>query len=63
MRYIRDYTSCFGPKRLGSNLLINRFNDVSKSFFRIIEELIGETFLPSFDDSSAKIEKLSKDQE
>jgi predicted O-linked N-acetylglucosamine transferase (SPINDLY family) len=23
IRYIRDYTSCFGPKRLGSNLLIN----------------------------------------
>ena len=61
MRYIRDYTSCFGPKRLGSNLLINRFNDVSKSFFRIIEELIGETILPSFDDSSAKKDKLSKD--
>ena len=61
MRFIRDYTSCFGPKRLGSNLLINRFNDVSKSFFRIIEELIGETILPSFDDSSAKKEKLSKD--
>jgi len=61
MRFIRDYTSCFGPKRLGSNLLINRFNDVSKSFFRIIEELIGETILPSFDDSSAKKEKLLKD--
>ena len=63
IRFIRDFTSCFGPKRLGSNLLINRFNDIKKSFFHTIQDLIGENILPNFEFSEAKTKKFIKEHE
>ena len=45
-RYIFDNLMCFGPKRLGSNLLINKFGVKEDSFFRNIERLLGEKLLP-----------------
>lgn len=56
IRYIRDHTSCFGPKRLGSNLLINKFSDKSKSFFQVIQSLVGEKILPELE--NLKQEKI-----
>jgi hypothetical protein len=51
MKLIRDYTSCFGPKRLGSNILINKFNESSKSFFRVIETVTQDfDILPRLDE-------------
>jgi len=61
IRYIRDSTSCFGPRRLGSNILINRFNDNSKSFFRTVESLLGEEILPKLDITKEKQERLEKE--
>jgi ribosome assembly protein 1 len=61
IRYIRDSTSCFGPRRLGSNILINRFNDNSKSFFHTVESLLGEEILPKLDITKEKQERLEKE--
>mmetsp|Transcript_39574 Transcript_39574/g.60490 ORF Transcript_39574/g.60490 Transcript_39574/m.60490 type:complete len:123 (+) Transcript_39574:2242-2610(+) len=33
IQLIKDYASCLGPRRMGSNILINKFNEKSKSFF------------------------------
>ena len=49
IRYIRDYTACFGPKRIGSNILINKFNDSSQSMFQRFQAIIGEDILPKFE--------------
>ena len=52
MGLIRDHASCFGPKRLGSNILINKFNAKENSFFHTIKNLIGEDILPTMENET-----------
>lgn len=47
--YIFDRLVCFGPKRLGSNLLINKFDKFENSFFRSIEQQLDTELLPKFE--------------
>ena len=61
IRYIRDSLACFGPRRLGTNILINKFNESSKSFFHAIESRIGEEILPKLDMKGEKQEKMEKE--
>ncbi len=61
IRYIRDSLACFGPRRLGTNILINKFNESSKSFFHAIESRIGEKLLPKLDTKGEKQEKMEKE--
>lgn len=61
VRYIRDSLACFGPRRLGTNILINKFNEHSNSFFHVIESQIGEEILPKLDAKGEKQEKLEKE--
>ena len=57
-RYILDHLVCFGPKKLGSNLLINTYDHPDNSFFRTILRnlaLLGQNIAaPDF--------KLSKEE-
>ena len=61
IRLIKNHLACFGPKRLGSNLLINKFNDSSKSFFGMIESQLGETVTPEIEFDASKKEKHDQD--
>lgn len=55
LRYFLDHLMCFGPKRLGSNLLINKFNPSDQSFFRVIQAAFGtDKLLPDLIRDEAK---------
>lgn len=66
--YIFDRLVCFGPKRLGTNLLISKFDKFENSFFRTIEQLLDEELLPKLnydqkalkqnEDNIAKLQKV-----
>ena len=64
MGLIRDHASCFGPKRLGSNILINKFNEKKSSFFHTIQNLIGEEILPSMEnETEQRLLRMQKEYE
>lgn len=61
-RLIFDHCLCFGPKRLGSNLIINKFTPPESSFFRTVESIIGQKLIPDLEMDAAKQAKIQKDQ-
>lgn len=64
MGLIRDHTSCFGPRRLGSNILINKFNEKRNSFFHTLQNLIGEDILPAMEnESEQRLLRMQKEYE
>ena len=49
MMLIKNHTSCFGPRRLGSNLILNRFGDKQRSLFNLLQTQIGSQLIfPQF---------------
>jgi hypothetical protein len=63
LRYIADHLMVFGPKRLGSNLLINKFNPSDHSFFRVIQKAFeDEKLLPDIEYDNSKQTKLEKER-
>ena len=60
-RYIFDHLMCFGPKRLGTNMLINKLNNVENSMLRTVEKILGEKLIPVSTLEQGKQNKIEKE--
>ena len=66
VRWIKEYTLSFGPKRKGPNMLINKLNNKEDSFFYRLLAILGKG---SFEEISSivtnakRLERKQKEEE